>query len=129
MYRFLRASESYCQVMKLLAVAVLSIVHAVQGCHVWHTTRNVGPTTAVHLRQGGKIVVRDSCPMDFKLAQVAGPPLALGDPTFHTSTQRTFAFAKKGRYVLQATETMSSTEMGLQTLGPDNVLRLVVTVS
>jgi hypothetical protein len=111
--------------MKLLAVAVLSIVHVVQ---VWHTTRNVGPATAVQLRHGGKLVVRDSCPMDFTLAQLAGPPVALGDPTFHSGTQRTFTFAKKGRYVLQATETMSSAAMGLQTLGPDNVLRLVVTV-
>lgn len=114
--------------MKLLVLAVMSIVHVVQGCHVWHTSKNVGPTTTVLLRHGGKVVVRDSCPMSFTLAQLSGPAIALGDPTFHTGTQRTFRFAKTGRYVLQATETMSSAEMGLQTLGPDNVLRLVVIV-
>ena len=114
--------------MKLLAVAVLSIVHVVQGCHVWHTTRDVGPTTVVHLKHGGSVTVRDSCPMSFTLAQLAGPAVAIGDPTFHTGTQRTFRFAKAGRYVLQATETMTSSEMGLETLGPDNVLRLVVIV-
>jgi hypothetical protein len=114
--------------MKLLAVAVLSIVHVVQGCHVWHTTRDAGATTTVRLHHGGTIVIRDSCPMSFTLAQLTGPPLALGDPTFYTGTQRTFRFAKRGRYVLQATETTSSTQMGLETLGPDNVLRLVVIV-
>jgi hypothetical protein len=114
--------------MHLLAVAVLSIVHVVQGCHVWQTTRPVGPTTTIRLHLGGKVTIRDSCPMSFTLLQLAGPAVALGDPTFYTGTQRTFRFSRKGRYVLQATETMSSADMGLQTLGTDNVLRLVVIV-
>ena len=128
--------------MKLLVLALLglgvtapakpvqlAIVHVVQGCHVWHTTRDVGPTTVVKLHHGGRITVRDSCPMNFSLSQLKGPAIALGDPTFYTGTQRTFSFAKRGHYVIQATETMSSQEMSLQTLGPDNVLRLVVDVS
>jgi hypothetical protein len=115
--------------MKVVALAVLSIVHVVQGCHIWQAqAHNVGPVAAVRLQHGGRITTRDSCPMSFTIAQVAGPPLALGDPTFYTGTQRTFTFAKRGRYVLQATETMSSAQMGLETLGPDNVLRLVVIV-
>jgi hypothetical protein len=67
--------------------------------------------------------------MDFQLVQVKGPRLALGDPTLHTGTQRTIRFAKRGVYVLQATNIQSSAEMGLQTLGADNSLRLTVTVS
>jgi len=107
----------------------LAIVHTVQGCHVWQTSaRNVGPATKLVVARGGKITVRISCPMDFRLEQVAGPPLPLGDPTLHTGTQRTFVFAKKGVYVLRATNIQSSTEMGMQTLGPDNVLKLTVTV-
>jgi hypothetical protein len=107
----------------------LAIVHAVQGCHVWHTTRDVGPATTVKLHPGGRITIRVSCPMNFTLAQLRGPALALGDPVLYTGTQRTFTFKKRGHYVLQGTETMTSEQMGLQTLGPDNVLRLVVDVS
>jgi hypothetical protein len=116
--------------MKVVALAVLSIVHVVHGCHVWQVkARDAGPATTVRLQLGGRITIRDSCPMSFTLAQVAGPPLALGDPTFYTGTQRTFRFARRGRYVIRATETMTSEQMGLQTLGPDNVLKLVVVVS
>jgi hypothetical protein len=115
--------------MKVVVLAVLSIVHVVHGCHVWQTTRPVGPTTTVRLHQGGRITIRDSCPMSFTLAQLAGPPLALGGSTFYPGTQRTFRFAQRGRYVVQATETTTSEQLGLQTLGPDNVLRLVVVVS
>jgi hypothetical protein len=107
----------------------LAIVHTVQGCHVWQTgARNVGPATKVVVARGGKVTVRISCPMDFTLTQVRGPRLNLGDPTLHTGTQRTFAFPKKGIYVLRATNIQSSAEMGMQTLGPDNALTLTVTV-
>jgi hypothetical protein len=116
--------------MKVVALAVLSIVHVVHGCHVWQVqAHDAGPTTTVRLHHGGRITIRDSCPMDFTLAQVSGPALGLGDPVFHTGTQRTFRFARRGRYVIRATETMTSEQMGLQTLGPDNVLKLVVLVS
>ena len=67
--------------------------------------------------------------MDFQLVQVKGPRLALGDPTMHTGTQRTIVFAKRGVYVLRAGNLQSSADLGLQTLGPDNSLRLTVIVS
>jgi hypothetical protein len=107
----------------------LAIVHTVQGCHVWQSAaHNAGAATKVRLAPGGKVTVRISCPMDFTLVQVAGPRIALGDPTLHTGTQRTFRFPKKGVYVLRATNIQSSEQMGMQTLGPDNVLTLTVTV-
>jgi hypothetical protein len=107
----------------------LAIVHTVRGCHVWQSAaHNVGAMTSVRVAPGGKVTVRISCPMDFTLEQVSGPRLALGDPTLHTGTQRTFRFAARGVYVLRATNIQSSEQMGMQTLGPDNVLRLTVTV-
>jgi len=107
----------------------LAIVHTVQGCHIWQTARAHGPVTALKLKKGDKVTLHVTCPMDFQLVQVKGPKLVLGDPTVHTGTQRTIAFPKRGVYVLRATNVQSSAEMGLQTLGPDNVLRLTVTVS
>ena len=107
----------------------LAIVHTVQGCHIWQTAHAHGPATALTLKHGDKITLRVSCPMDFQLVQMKGPKLVLGDPTLHTGTQRTIAFPKRGVYVLEATNLQSSADMGLQTLGPDNALRLTVTVS
>ena len=107
----------------------LAIVHTVSGCHIWQAAHAHGPATALKLKQGDKITLRISCPMDFRLVQTKGPRLALGDPTLHTGTQRTIKFAKRGVYVLQATNLQSSADVGLQTLGPDNSLRLTVTVS
>ena len=110
---------------KTIAVA---LVHTVSGCHVWQTTHSLGAHAAVTLPAGGKIVLRVNCPMDFTLTQLKGPKLALGDPTLHTGTTRTLRFVKRGTYVLQAVNVQSSAEMGLQTLGPDNVPLLTVKV-
>jgi len=41
---------------------------------------------------------------------------------------RTLVFAKRGLYKLQATNVESSEQMGMTTLGPDNVLVLTVQV-
>jgi hypothetical protein len=107
----------------------LAIVHTVSGCHIWQTAHAHGPATALKLKKGDRITLHVTCPMDFQLVQMKGPRLALGDPTLHTGTQRTIVFAKRGVYVLRATNVQSSADMGLQTLGADNALRLTVTVS
>ena len=128
--------------MKLLAIAVslfavaapsktvrLAIIHAVSGCHVWQTTRSLGPSGTMTLHAGDKIVLRVNCPMDFTLTQVRGPKLSLGDPTMHTGTTRTLVFRTRGVYVIHAVNIQSSAEVGLQTLGADNQLALTVKVS
>lgn len=107
----------------------LAIVHTVRGCHVWQSTRDLGPAGVLALKPGGKIVLRVSCPMDFSLKQLRGPKLALGDATMHTGTSRTIVFSKRGTYVLRAVNLQSSEQMGLQTLGSDNQLTLTVKVS
>ncbi len=107
----------------------LAIVHTVHGCHVWQSTRDLGPAGVLALEPGGKIVLRVSCPMDFSLKQLRGPKLALGDATMHTGTSRTIVFPKRGTYVLRAVNLQSSEQMGLQTLGSDNQLTLTVKVS
>ncbi len=127
--------------MKLVALALasfvvaapsktvrLEIVHTVQGCHVWASVRQLGAATRLRVSPGTRLVVRVSCPMDFTVTQTRGPKLALGDPTFHTGTQRTIVFAKRGVYVLSAVNIQSAEQMGMQTLGPDNHLTLTVVV-
>lgn len=107
----------------------LSIVHSMQGCHVWATNRSLGPATTLKVKAGTRVQIRVSCPMSFTVTQVSGPPVAIGDPTFYPGTLRTLTFAKRGVYVLRAVNIQSSADMGLQTLGPDNVLTLTVRAS
>lgn len=115
--------------MKL--VALLAIVHVVQGCHAWGTvdSRALGPSRTLAVHSGTVLKVRVNCPMDFRFSQTAGPPLALGDPLTHSGTVRTIVFARTGVYRLQAVSTTTSEQSGLQTLGPDNTLTLTVKVS
>jgi hypothetical protein len=107
----------------------LNIIHAVSGCHVWQTTHTLGASGTLTLHARDEVVLRVNCPMDFTISQVRGPKLALGDPTFHTGTTRTFVFVKRGTYVLRAVNLQTSAQQGLQTLGTDNVLKLTVKVT
>jgi hypothetical protein len=108
----------------------LAIVHVFQGCHVWGTVDSspLGPARTLVVRRGTRLQIRVSCPMDFTFRQTAGPRLALGDPLTHTGTVRTIVFERPGLYRLRAVSVQTSEEMGLQTLGPDNTLRLTVRV-
>jgi hypothetical protein len=112
--------------VKLALAVALSIVHVMQGCHVWSLSGSA--TQTVTMKRGGHVSVRISCPMDFTVVQTAGPRLILGDQPWHTGTSHTLVFAKKGVYRLDATNVQSPEDVGLQTMGPVNVLHLVVRV-
>jgi hypothetical protein len=108
----------------------MTIVHVVQGCHVWGTNsaQPLGPKRKISLARGSKLVIRDNCTMSFDFSQVAGPKLKLGNPRTYPGTTRTIVFRKAGLYRLKATNVQTSAEMGLETLGPDNTLILTVRV-
>jgi len=107
----------------------MAIVHTVSGCHVWHTGATMrGPAAKVTLNRGTRLELRATCPMDFDLAQVAGPRLAFGAPRMYAGTTRTVVFRKPGVYRLTAKNVQSSEQQGLQTLGADNSLTLTVVV-
>jgi len=109
----------------------LTIVHVVQGCHVWGDVNGnaFGPSRTLKVKRGTAVSIRVNCPMSFDFVQLAGPKLALGASLTHAGTVRTLVFAKRGVYKLQATNVESSAQMGMATLGPDNVLVLTVKVS
>jgi hypothetical protein len=109
----------------------LTIVHVVQGCHVWGDVSGnpLSASRTLKVKRGTKLAIRINCPMSFDFVQLAGPKLALGASLTHAGTVRTLVFAKRGIYKLQATNVESSEQMGMTTLGPDNVLVLTVRVS
>ena len=109
----------------------LTIVHVVQGCHVWGDVNGnpLAATKTLKVKRGSTLAIRVNCPMSFDFVQLAGPKLALGAPLMQAGTVRTLVFAKRGVYKLQATNVESSEQMGMTTLGPDNTLVLTVQVS
>jgi len=109
----------------------LTIVHVVQGCHVWGDVNGnaLGPSRTLTVKRGTAVSIRINCPMSFDFVQLAGPKLALGASLTHAGTVRTLVFARRGVYKLQATNVESSEQMGMTTLGPDNTLVLTVRVS
>jgi len=109
----------------------LTIVHVVQGCHVWGDVNGnaLKASQTLKVKRGTKVAIRINCPMSFDFVQLAGPKLALGASLTQAGTVRTLVFAKRGVYKLQATNVESSEQMGMTTLGPDNVLVLTVQVS
>ena len=107
----------------------MSIVHVFRGCHVWALgPKTLGPTPTITVKAGSRLKLRMSCPMDFDLTQTAGPRLALGGSRYYAGTTRTIVFRKAGVYRLVARNVQTSEEIGLQTLGADNALRLTVRV-
>ena len=108
----------------------LAIIHVVQGCHVWGTvdSQPLGPTRTIVLKRGTRLEIRINCPMSFDFSQLSGPKLPLGNARTYAGTARTITFVRAGIYRLQAVNVESSEQMGMATLGPDNVLHLTVRV-
>jgi len=107
----------------------IAIVHTVSGCHVWQTgTTTRGPVTKVTLARGARLELRATCPMDFDVAQLSGPKLALGARRMYAGTTRTIVFRNLVVYRLTAKNVQSPEQQGLQTLGAANTLTLTVVV-
>jgi hypothetical protein len=105
---------------------MLEIKHFVRGCHVFST--NEQPAVNIRLRKGDRIKLVDHDVMNFDLVQTAGPRVALADPQLRRSEVRVLAFRKAGLYRFEAKNVETSEELGLQTLGLDNTLKITVRV-
>lgn len=108
----------------------LSLIHVMQGCHVWGDGDGqvLGAAKTLRLRPGTRVSVRIGCPMDFDIAQTAGPRIPMSETRWHTGTTHVLVFAKKGTYRLTATNVQTPEEVGLETMGVVNVDRLTVVV-
>ena len=110
--------------------ATLTIRHQLRGCHTW--SFNGGAYKAslkITLARGTALKVIDNDMMPHKLIQLSGPKAKLIAPAMnHMSAQAKVIFAKKGMYKF-TTKPGEDYMKGIKTVGPDNVLRLTVTVS
>jgi hypothetical protein len=124
--------------------ATLTIRHQVRGCHAW--ALNGGAYTVVqHIRlaKGGSILIVNNDVMPHQVVKTSGPAIAakllrrggmMGVPSHgvgmmsHMAATVKVTFAAKGVYKLTTKAGEDYMEMG-PTIGEDNVLRAIVTVS
>ncbi len=108
----------------------LTIRHQTRGCHAWAFNNGAYKASLkIRLARGTTLTVIDNDVMPHKLIQLAGPKAKLIKPAMkHMSAQAKVIFAKKGTYRF-TTKAGEDYMKGMKTIGPDNVLRLTVTVS
>lgn len=113
-----------------LATQKLTIQHTQKGCHVWSNGQMTAPMMRLHLKLGQKLSILDQDVDAHQLMELAGPMhLRMGGPMM-MNQGLTLAFPKKGVYRLGTkTVEMEGGGMEVKTVGPDNSLRLVVTVA
>ena len=112
------------------ASARLAIVHVQKGCHLWSNGRIQAATMSLRLRPGGALTVVNNDVDVHQLVQLSGFRVSLPGPLMMT-VARTIRFQRAGVYVFKTKvvemEGMNDM-MQVETVGPDHVLRLVVTV-
>jgi hypothetical protein len=114
-----------------LATQKITIQHVQRGCHVWSNGRMTGAMMRLHLRPGQKLSIMDNDVDPHQMMELAGPiHLQMGGPMMMNHGE-TIAFMKKGVYRLgtKTVEMPGGGEMEVKTVGPDNHLRLLVTVA
>lgn len=113
-----------------LASVKLTIQHVQRGCHVWAHGKMTGAMMRLHLRVGQRLSVLDQDVDPHQMLEFAGPMrLHMGRPMM-MNHGTTMAFTKKGVYRLGTkTVEMADGGMDVKTIGPDNKLRLMVTVA
>lgn len=107
----------------------LTIQHVQRGCHVWSNGKTTAATMRLHMKVGEKLSIRDMDVDAHQMMEFSGPMhLQMGGPMM-MSRSMTLSFPKKGVYRLGTkTVEMPGGGMEVKTIGPDNKLRLVVTV-
>ena len=110
--------------------ATLTIRHQAHGCHSWSFDgKTWSATQRIAIVRGGVLTVVDKDVMPHQLIQVSGPKAMLtGTAMKHMSAYAHVGFPTKGTYVFK-TRAGEDYMKGIKTIGEDNVLKLVVTVT
>ena len=113
------------------AGARLMIVHVQKGCHLWSNGARQAATMSLKLRPGGTLTVSNVDVDMHQLVQLGGPKVWLPGPLM-MGVARTIHFTKPGvyRFKTKVVEVEGMDEMmTVETIGPDNVLKLTVLVA
>jgi plastocyanin len=107
----------------------ITIHHQKVGCHSWAIGNGAyKPTQTLSVQAGTALSFTNNDLMAHTLLQLGGPKVALvGKLMNKMGAQAKVMLAKPGTYVFGTKEGADYTK-GVVTVGPDNVLRLIVTV-
>jgi len=110
------------------ATVKLTIQHVQRGCHVWSNGKTTAAMMRFHLTKGQHLSIVDMDIDAHQMLQFAGPAhLRMGGPMMMNHSI-TLSFPKAGVYRLGTKTVEMPGGMDVKTIGPDNNLRLVVTV-
>jgi hypothetical protein len=106
------------------------IRHQVRGCHTWSFAGGRYSTSLkVKIDRDTVLMFVDNDMMPHKLVQLSGPKAMLVTPNMrHYGAIASVLFSKTGVYTF-STKAGEDYMSGMKTIGPDNVLRLTVTVT
>ena len=107
----------------------VQIRHQLKGCHAWAISNGAyRAKQTLATAPGAQLTFVDNDVMPHTVVQLSGPKATLTTPFMHTvgATATTQLF-KKGTYVF-GTKAGEDYMKGVKTVGPDNVLRLVVVI-
>lgn len=113
-----------------LATRKLTIQHVQKGCHVWSDGTMRSAMMRLHLKPSQRLSITDMDVDAHQMMQFGGPAhMRMGGPMM-MKRGLTLSFAKKGVYRLGTkTVEMEGGGMQVKTIGPDNKLRLLITVA
>lgn len=106
----------------------LVIQHVLRGCHVWTDGSHRASSMSVKLDRGSRLEILDQDIDPHQLVELAGPKVA-----FHghmmMGQKQLITFTKPGTYLFKTKVVEMGPMMDVKTIGPDNTLRLRVSVS
>ena len=105
----------------------LTIQHVQKGCHIWSDGTRGAASMRLNLRRGARLRIVDQDIDPHGLVQVAGPKLSFKGHMMMGQSQ-TITFTKPGVYKLKNRVVEMGPEMEVKTIGPDNTLRLTISV-
>ena len=109
------------------AMTKITIQHVQKGCHVWSNGSLRTASMHLNLKRGARLQIVDQDIDPHGLVQVGGPKLTF---TGHMmmGEHRTITFKQPGVYRLRNKVIEMGSMPEVKTTGPDNTLRLTVTV-
>jgi plastocyanin len=110
--------------------ASVLIRHEMKGCHTWAVSGHAfAARQTLALRRGGTVTFTNNDVMPHVLVQLKGPVATIHSAKMnHMGAIATVSVPAKGVYVF-TTKAGDDYMKGIKTVGPDNVLKLTVTVS
>jgi plastocyanin len=112
------------------SIAKVQIAHVTRGCHtlIVDGATPGSPSAAIRIVAGGVVQVQNNDVMPHRLLRVSGPAAQIRTANMnHMGARSTVTFPTAGTYTL-TTKAGEDYAKGIQTIGPDNTLRMKVVV-